>query len=97
MGAAARVALQAGAQAAYKLRDDPSPWVGEKGVRVASAALGAGIVDGIVGSRHPKMRRGGMRHQAMREATEFGLKQFVVQPMATRGAATRSKSRTKKH
>ncbi|KAH6688951.1 hypothetical protein F5X68DRAFT_260542 [Plectosphaerella plurivora] len=90
VGAAARVALQAGAQAAYKLRNDPSPWVGEKGVRVASAALGAGIVDGIVGNKHSKMRKGGMRHQAMREATQFGLRQFVVQPVAT--GALRSKS-----
>lgn len=93
VGAAARVALQAGAQAAYKLRDDPSPWVGPKGVRVASAALGAGIVDGIVGNKHSKMRRGGMRHQAMREATEFGLKQFVVQPMATGALRSKSKKR----
>jgi hypothetical protein len=39
------------------------------------------------------MRRGGMRHQAMREATEFGLKQFVVQPMATGALRSKSKKR----
>ncbi|KAM0275019.1 hypothetical protein ACHAQH_007624 [Verticillium albo-atrum] len=83
IGAATRMALQAGAQAAYKLRDDPSPWMGEKGVRVATAALGAGLVDGFVGSKRSGLKKGGMRHQAMRQAAEAGIRNFVVQPVTT--------------
>ncbi|KAM0325054.1 hypothetical protein ACHAQA_007591 [Verticillium albo-atrum] len=83
IGAATRVALQAGAQAAYKLRDDPSPWMGEKGVRVATAALGAGLVDGFVGSKRSGLKKGGMRHQAMRQAAEAGIRNLVVQPVTT--------------
>ena len=42
-------AFQAGASAAYKARADPGPWMGKKGTKVATAALGAGIVD-VIGS-----------------------------------------------
>ncbi|RNJ59429.1 hypothetical protein D7B24_002432 [Verticillium nonalfalfae] len=83
IGAATRMAIQAGAQAAYKLRDDPSPWMGEKGVRVATAALGAGLVDGFVGSKRSPVKKGGMRHQAMKQAAEAGIRNFVVQPATT--------------
>ena len=38
-------AFQAGASAAYKARGDPGPWMGKKGGKVATAALGAALVD----------------------------------------------------
>lgn len=46
-GTFAAAAFQAGASAAYKARRDPGPWVGKKGTKVATAALGAAIVDTI--------------------------------------------------
>lgn len=44
-GTFAAAAFQAGASAAYKARRDPGPWMGKKGTKVATAALGAAIVD----------------------------------------------------
>lgn len=46
-GTFAAAAFQAGASAAYKARRDPGPWMGKKGTKVATAALGAAIVDTI--------------------------------------------------
>ncbi|ROT37518.1 hypothetical protein SODALDRAFT_351784 [Sodiomyces alkalinus F11] len=56
LGTAVRVALQSGAQAAYKLRNHPSPWLGEKGLRVVAAAVVPGIVDGYLASRKASSR-----------------------------------------
>lgn len=55
--AGARTAFTAGAQAAMKNRNDPSPWFGAKGAKVATAALGAAIVDGFMGQKHPDSTR----------------------------------------
>ena len=43
----AAAALQAGATAAYKARRDPGPWLGAKGTKVATAAIGAAIMDSM--------------------------------------------------
>ncbi|GAO13592.1 hypothetical protein UVI_02015350 [Ustilaginoidea virens] len=43
--AGARTAFSAGAQAAMQSRKDPSPWLGSKGAKVATAALGAALMD----------------------------------------------------
>ncbi|KAK2591465.1 hypothetical protein QQS21_010841 [Conoideocrella luteorostrata] len=45
--AGARTAFSAGAQAAMQNRKDPSPWLGQKGAKVATAALGAALMDGF--------------------------------------------------
>lgn len=58
--AGARTAFTAGAQAAMKSRNDPSPWLGAKGAKVATAALGAALVDGFMGQKHPGSARQGM-------------------------------------
>lgn len=50
-------AFQAGASAAYKARADPGPWMGAKGTKVATAALGAGIVDVLGSGKKGKKRR----------------------------------------
>lgn len=50
--AGARYALTAGAQAAFRSRDDKGPWLGQKGAKVAGAALSAALVDGIIGQKH---------------------------------------------
>ncbi|KAI6780542.1 uncharacterized protein J7T54_000182 [Emericellopsis cladophorae] len=43
----ARQALSAGAQAAYRSKNDTGPWIGPKGAKVATAALSAAFVDGV--------------------------------------------------
>ncbi|KFG85756.1 hypothetical protein MANI_021112 [Metarhizium anisopliae] len=45
--AGARTAFAAGAQAAMQNRNDPNPWLGSKGAKVATAALGAALMDGF--------------------------------------------------
>ena len=60
--------MAAGAVEAFKVRKHPGPWVGEKGVRVARAALSAAAVDATV-DKDPKDKP--KRHVA--EATAAGL------------------------
>ncbi|KAF6840722.1 hypothetical protein CPLU01_01093 [Colletotrichum plurivorum] len=79
LGEAAQTAFRVGSQAAYQMRNDPGPWIGEKGTRVATAALGAALVDTFVGHRAANMK-GGMRHQALRQACEMGIRNLVMQP-----------------
>ncbi|KAG5948009.1 hypothetical protein E4U53_006350 [Claviceps sorghi] len=54
--AGARTALSAGAQAVMQSRNDPSPWLGAKGAKVATAALGAALMDGLGGKKQPSRR-----------------------------------------
>ncbi|KHO00459.1 uncharacterized protein MAM_01237 [Metarhizium album ARSEF 1941] len=49
--AGARTAFAAGAQAAMQNRNDPNPWLGSKGAKVATAALGAALMDGFGGRK----------------------------------------------
>ena len=42
---AAKAALQAGAHEAFRVRTEPGTWQGEKGKRIATAAIGAGGID----------------------------------------------------
>lgn len=65
---AAQAALVAGAVEAFRSRKDPGPWTGEKGRRIATAALGAGGIDGLV-DRDPDKKS--KRHLA--EAVIGGL------------------------
>ena len=57
--AVARTALQAGAASAYKMRYNPGPWMGEKGTRVAIAAISTALVDSFINRKYPK-RQGGI-------------------------------------
>ncbi|KAF2472013.1 uncharacterized protein BDR25DRAFT_17261 [Lindgomyces ingoldianus] len=45
---AAKAALVAGAVEAFRSRKTPGPWTGEKGQRIATAALGAAGIDSLV-------------------------------------------------
>jgi hypothetical protein len=45
------------------MREKPGPWMGEKGARVASAAVTSGLVDSFFQSKKPD-RKGGLRYQA---------------------------------
>jgi len=80
---AARAALQAGAMAAVKLQDDPSPWIGKKGTKVLTTALGAAMVDTFIEQRKPEMK-GGMRHGLAKQVATFALGSLVT-PAAKHG------------
>ncbi|PSS02217.1 hypothetical protein BD289DRAFT_478887 [Coniella lustricola] len=81
---AAKVAMQAGTVAAIKVGADSSPWTA-KGTKVASAALGAAVVDHVL---KPKTK-GGIKYAAMRHLTELAVANLVVGP-----AVGKAKSRT---
>lgn len=72
--AGARTALTAGAQAAMKSRHDPSPWLGPKGAKVATAALGAALVDGFMGQKHPNSTRQSLMRQGVDLAESQAMK-----------------------
>lgn len=65
---AAQAALVAGAVEAFRSRREPGPWTGEKGRRIATAAIGAGGIDGLI-DRDPDKKS--KRHLA--EAVIGGL------------------------
>ena len=65
---AARAALMAGAAEAFKVRSAPGQWKGEKGQRVATAALGAAGMEGLIEN---KSKKNDKRHLA--EAVVGGL------------------------
>lgn len=47
MGHAARAAIDAGVVESVRVRRQPGDWIGPKGARVATAALGAAVVDAV--------------------------------------------------
>lgn len=65
---AAEAAIAAGAVEAFRVRKQPGSWTGEKGVRVATAALSAAAIDGFL-DKNPN--RKSKRHIA--EAAIGGL------------------------
>ncbi|KAF2722826.1 hypothetical protein K431DRAFT_40547 [Polychaeton citri CBS 116435] len=65
---AAQAALVAGAIEAFRSRKEPGPWTGDKGKRIATAAIGAGGIDGLL-DRNPDTKK--KRHLA--EAVIGGL------------------------
>ena len=73
---AAASAMKAGASAAYDLRNDSSPWIGPKGIKVATAAIGAAIVDGFGHEEH-QQRSEGMKHDAIKQMGEAALRHIV--------------------
>jgi hypothetical protein len=81
---AARAAMQAGAMAATKLYEEPGPWIGAKGTKVVTTALGAAIVDTFIEQRKPEMK-GGMRHKLTKQAATFALGNLVTKPAAKHG------------
>jgi hypothetical protein len=79
---AAQAALITGAIEAFRSRKEPGPWTGEKGKRIATAAIGAGGIDGLL-DRNPN------------EKTKRHLAEAVVGGLAANRLANgpRSKSR----
>lgn len=72
----ARCAMQAGAMAAMKVHGDPGPWIGSKGASVATAALGAAVIDSLVEHRIPAAK-GGMRHAVAKGVAQSALGSLV--------------------
>lgn len=48
---AARAALEAGGATALRLRNQPGSWTGDKGAKIATAALGAAAIDAFIDTR----------------------------------------------
>ncbi|KAK4140662.1 uncharacterized protein C8A04DRAFT_31842 [Dichotomopilus funicola] len=77
---AARHALDAGATAALRLRNDPSAWEGQRGTEgghIAAAAISAVVVDTFLAKRVP-MRKGGFRHSVAKQAAQVVIKGLVA-------------------
>ncbi|KAM0338779.1 hypothetical protein ACHAPU_011202 [Fusarium lateritium] len=74
--AGARTAFTAGAQAAMKSGHESGPWLGPKGAKVATAALGAALVDGFMGQKHPDSTR----QKLMREGVDLASAQTTRIP-----------------
>ncbi|KAG8167068.1 hypothetical protein KVR01_002757 [Diaporthe batatas] len=73
--AAAKVAVQAGGVALMKVGTEQMPWR-TKGTKIASAALGAAVVDHVL---KPE-KRGGVKYAAMRHCAEVLVGNMVVSP-----------------
>ncbi|KAG6200710.1 hypothetical protein E4U35_006093 [Claviceps purpurea] len=67
--ACAVTALTTGLSAALDTRGDPGKWNGAKGAKVAVATVGAAVVDGFLGQKHPD----GLRHKAMKKGMEAAM------------------------
>ncbi|KAL8382628.1 hypothetical protein RB595_006419 [Gaeumannomyces hyphopodioides] len=78
--AAARCALEAGTMAALKAKGHPGQWIGTKGAQVATAAVGAALVDGYIANKNPGIR-GGKRHAVLRQVTNAALSNLVMNPV----------------
>lgn len=74
--AGARTAFTAGAQAAMKSGHESGPWLGPKGAKVATAALGAALVDGFMGQKHPDSTR----QKLMRHGVDLAAAQTTKVP-----------------
>lgn len=70
------MAMQAGTVAAIKVGTDSVPWP-VKGTKIASAALGAAVVDHVL---KPK-KKGGVKYAAMRHLAELAVGNLVVGPV----------------
>lgn len=81
---AAKAALEAGAAAALKVHNDQGPWLGAKGTKVATTALGAALVDAFFEHRKPEMK-GSKTHGLAKQAATFALGNLVTKPAAKRG------------
>lgn len=66
------------------MQDDPSPWIGVKGTKVVTTALGAAIVDTFFEHRKPEMK-GGKRHGFAKQAATFAIGSLVTKPAAKHG------------
>ncbi|ORY13462.1 hypothetical protein BCR34DRAFT_263142 [Clohesyomyces aquaticus] len=81
---AAKAAIVAGAVEAFRSRKTPGPWTGEKGQRIATAALGAAGIDSLV-DKDPDRK-------SKRHVAESAIGGLLANRLAN-GSAARSRSR----
>jgi hypothetical protein len=63
-----------GAEVAYRIRNDRGSWVGEKGVKVASAAIASATIDLMLGTdskKHP------LAHSATSKVEGFIIERII--------------------
>ncbi|KAI1078669.1 hypothetical protein F5B20DRAFT_200003 [Whalleya microplaca] len=82
---AARAALEAGGIAAFRLRKEPGSWTGDKGAKVATAALGAAAIDAFIDKDPRRSKSTGMKNIA--ENAISGL--VASKLMGFKGSSTR--------
>lgn len=70
--AGARTAFAAGAQAAMNSRGKQGDWLGAKGAKVATAALGAALMDGFMGGKREPSPRASSRERDDRKSGSSG-------------------------
>ncbi|KAL1899379.1 hypothetical protein Cpir12675_001415 [Ceratocystis pirilliformis] len=98
---AAVASLLAGATEAFRVASSPGEWQGEKGKRVAMAALGAGAIDSVRGPEKQKHRKlsiaesviGGLVTNRMIN----GSKSQLTEEHETKDERRRSSGRDRKH
>ncbi|KAF2018848.1 hypothetical protein BU24DRAFT_106273 [Aaosphaeria arxii CBS 175.79] len=81
---AAKAAIVAGAVEAFRSRKTPGPWTGEKGQRIATAALGAAGIDSFIDKDPDK--------HSKRHVAESALGGLVANRLAN-GSRSRSRAR----
>jgi hypothetical protein len=57
-------ALEAGGVTAFRLRKEPGSWAGDKGARVATAALGAAAIDAFIDKDPRRQKTSGIKGMA---------------------------------
>lgn len=65
---AIKAALMAGAVELMRQKNRPGEWMGQKGVRVATAAISAGIIDAGLDKHHGALGGGGALGRIMSSA-----------------------------
>lgn len=91
---AARCALEAGTMAALRSYDAPGNWIGVKGAQIATAAVGAALVDGVIANKKPNIR-GGKRHAVLRQVTNTALGNLIMTPAGKTVEAKEPVAKTK--
>ncbi|TLS26901.1 hypothetical protein PpBr36_04658 [Pyricularia pennisetigena] len=91
---AARCALEAGTMAALRSYDSPGNWIGTKGAQIATAAVGAALVDGVIANKNPNIR-GGKRHAVLRQVTNTALGNLIMNPAGSMVEKKEPVNRTK--
>lgn len=87
---AAKAAARSGAIAAIRMSGQEGDWIGAKGTKVATAALGAALVDTFMDHKLPHCK-GGMRHKTFKHVTQTVLGNLLVAPTMEKGQQVRKK------
>ncbi|CAJ2506540.1 Uu.00g006700.m01.CDS01 [Anthostomella pinea] len=84
---AARAALEAGGVTAFRLRKEPGKWTGDKGAKVATAALGAAAIDAFIDKDPRRSKSSGRGMKGMAENAIGSM--LASQLMGFKGSTSR--------